>query len=52
MKVMRGYDGLHRLSALSSFKLTMRGGKEVIRLAHNQKIGGANPSSATNTHGD
>ena len=33
-----------------SFKLYLRGGKEVIRLAHNQKIDGANPSSATNVH--
>ena len=37
---------------LQSFKLELRGGKVGIRLAHNQKIGGANPSSATKTHGD
>ena len=31
-----------------SFKLQLRGGKVEIRLAHNQKIAGATPASATN----
>ena len=35
-----------------SFKIWLRGGKVGIRLAHNQKIAGATPASATNTHGD
>ena len=49
---MRGYDGLDRLSGLPWFKLALRGGKVEIRLAHNQKIAGATPASATNMHGD